>query len=153
MEPERKSSARNCCCETVARRYETAHVADSQRSLDPLFKNKRSRTIAKGGGLYSICKTARADLGVGRTVVRNHVDIDTRHSRAIVREIGERLRSSLKEDRELPANFRMQIERLRQSEEEALAALDPAQSATRQHRKSSAAVGDVRANARGMAEN
>jgi hypothetical protein len=50
MEPERKSSARNCCCETVARRYETAHVADSQRSLDPLFKNKRSRTIAKGGG-------------------------------------------------------------------------------------------------------
>lgn len=52
MEPERKSSARNCCCETVARRYETAHVADSQRSLDPLFK--RSRTIAKGGGLRSI---------------------------------------------------------------------------------------------------
>jgi hypothetical protein len=141
MEPERKSSARNCCCETVARRYETAHVADSQRSLDPLFKNKRSRTIAKGGGLYSICKTVRADLGVGRTVVRNHVDIDTRHSRAIVREIGERLRSSLKEDRELPANFRMQIERLRQSEE-ALAALDPAQPATRQHRKSSAARTD-----------
>jgi hypothetical protein len=141
MEPERKSSPRNCCCETVARRYETAHVADSQRSLDPLFKNKRSRTIAKGGGLYSICKTVRADLGVGRTVVRNHVDIDTRHSRAIVREIGERLRSSLKEDRELPANFRMQIERLRQSEE-ALAALDPAQPATRQHRKSSAARTD-----------
>jgi hypothetical protein len=54
MEPERKSSARNCCCETVARRYETAHVADSQRSLDPLFKSKRSRTIAKGGGLRSI---------------------------------------------------------------------------------------------------
>jgi hypothetical protein len=104
--------------------------------LEPLFKNKRSRTIAKGGGLYSICKTVRADLGVGRTVVRNHVDIDTRHSRAIVREIGERLRSSLKEDRELPANFRMQIERLRQSEQQALAALDPAQSVTRQHRKS-----------------
>jgi hypothetical protein len=138
MEPERKSSPRNCCCETVAA-VTTAHVADSQRSLDPLFKNKRSRSIAKGGGLYSICKTVRADLGVGRTVVRNHVDIDTRHSRAIVREIGERLRSSLKEDGELPANFRMQIERLRQSEE-ALAALDPAQSATRQHRKSSAAV-------------
>ncbi|XIA64307.1 hypothetical protein ACFIOY_36380 [Bradyrhizobium sp. TZ2] len=38
-------------CETVARRQETAHVADSQRSSDPLFKNKRSRTIAKGGGL------------------------------------------------------------------------------------------------------
>ena len=30
---------------------ETAHVADSQRSSDPLFKNKRPRTIAKGDGL------------------------------------------------------------------------------------------------------
>ena len=30
---------------------ETAHVADSQRSSDSLFKNKRSRTIAKGDGL------------------------------------------------------------------------------------------------------
>ena len=37
----------NCYYKTVARRYETAHVADSQRSSDPLFKNKRSRTIAK----------------------------------------------------------------------------------------------------------
>jgi hypothetical protein len=85
--------------------------------------------------------------------VRNPVDIDTRHSRAIVREIGERLRSSLKEDRELPANLKMQIERLRQSEQEALAAFDPAQSATRPHRKSPAAVWDVRANARGMTKN
>jgi hypothetical protein len=140
MEPERKSSPRNCYCETVARRYETAHVADSQRSWDPLFKNKRSRTIAKGGGLRPICKTVKADLGVGRTVVRNPVDIDTRHSRAIVREIGERLRSSLKEDRALPANFRMQIERLRQSEEEAFAVFDTAQSATRPDRKSPAAA-------------
>src|SRR2546429_436622 len=82
---------------------------------------------------------ARTDLSVGRPVVRSPVDIDTRHSRAIVRAIGERLRSSLKEDRELPKSFTMQIERLRQSEE-ALAALDPAQLATRQHRKSPAAV-------------
>ena len=43
MEPERKSSARNCCCETVARRYETAHVADSQRS----FWTRCSRTSAR----------------------------------------------------------------------------------------------------------
>src|SRR6266540_50714 len=97
-------------------RCQTAHVADSQRSLDPLFRNKRSRTIAKGGGLHSTCKVAGTDLSVGRTVVRNPVDIDTRHSRAIIREIGERLRSSLKEDRELPESFKMQIERLRQSE-------------------------------------
>jgi hypothetical protein len=51
----------------------------------------------------------------------NPVDIDSRHSRAIVREIGERLRESLKEDRELPAHLAAQIERLRQSEGEAQA--------------------------------
>jgi hypothetical protein len=52
------------------------------------------------------------------TVERNTVEIDSRHSRAIVRAIGERLRASIKEDRELPANFRMQIERLRELEDE-----------------------------------
>jgi hypothetical protein len=53
--------------------------------------------------------------------MRNRVDIDSSHSRAIVREIGERLQSSLKEDRELPVTFRMQIERLRQLEGDAQA--------------------------------
>ena len=52
------------------------------------------------------------------TVERNTVEIDSRHSRAIVREIGERLRASIKEDRETPANFKMQIERLRELEDE-----------------------------------
>jgi hypothetical protein len=47
----------------------------------------------------------------------NAIDIDSRHSRAIVREIGERLQSSFKVDRELPAGFRRQIERLRQLED------------------------------------
>jgi hypothetical protein len=42
-------------CRTVARRFETAHVADSQRSSDSLFKNKRSRRIAKGDGLAFFC--------------------------------------------------------------------------------------------------
>jgi hypothetical protein len=49
--------------------------------------------------------------------MRNSVDIDSRHSRAIVKKIGERLRESLEEERELPANFQKQIERLRQSKE------------------------------------
>jgi hypothetical protein len=48
--------------------------------------------------------------------MRNPIDIDSKHSRAIVRQIGEGLRASFKEDRELPANLRMQLERLRQSE-------------------------------------
>jgi hypothetical protein len=56
--------------------------------------------------------------------MRSLVDIDSRHSRAIGKEIGERLRASLErasleEDRELPVNLRKQIERLRQSEREA----------------------------------
>jgi hypothetical protein len=49
----------------------------------------------------------------------NPVDIDPSHSRAIVREIGERLRASFEEDQELPASFRIQIERLRRSEDKA----------------------------------
>ena len=48
--------------------------------------------------------------------MRNRVDIDYSHSRAIVQEVGERLRASLKEDRELPASRRMRIDRLRQLE-------------------------------------
>jgi hypothetical protein len=51
--------------------------------------------------------------------MRNAIAIDSSLSRAISKEIGERLRGSLKEDRELPENFRTQIERLRQLEEEA----------------------------------
>jgi hypothetical protein len=53
--------------------------------------------------------------------MRKPVDIDHNISRAIVRKIGEGLRASFKEDQELPANLRMQLERLRQSEGEAQA--------------------------------
>ena len=53
--------------------------------------------------------------------MRNRVDIDSSHSRAIVGVIGKILQSSLKEDRELPVTFRMQIERLRQLEGDAQA--------------------------------
>ena len=48
--------------------------------------------------------------------MRNRIDIDYSQSRAIVQEIGERLRASLEIDRELPASLRMQIDRLRQLE-------------------------------------
>ena len=51
-------------------------------------------------------------------VMRNPIEIDSKHSRAIVREIGERLRTLFREERELPAIFRRLIERLRQSEGE-----------------------------------
>ena len=47
----------------------------------------------------------------------NRVDID--HSRrAILREIGERLRGSLKEEPELPENLRKQVDRLNEFEDQ-----------------------------------
>jgi DNA-binding NarL/FixJ family response regulator len=48
--------------------------------------------------------------------MRNPIEIDYSHSRAIVQGIGERLRTVLKEDREVPASLRLQIDRLRQLE-------------------------------------
>jgi hypothetical protein len=50
--------------------------------------------------------------------MRNRIDIDHRHSRAIVQEIGERLRAFLKEEPELPGRLRTQIDRLRELEEQ-----------------------------------
>jgi hypothetical protein len=55
-------------------------------------------------------------VGTECPVMRNRIEIDYSHSRAIVQEIGERLQASLKEDRELRASLRMQIDRLRRLE-------------------------------------
>jgi hypothetical protein len=49
----------------------------------------------------------------------NHIDIDHKHSRAIVQKIGERLRASLKPEPEVPARLLKQLDRLRQLEERA----------------------------------
>jgi hypothetical protein len=54
--------------------------------------------------------------GNGESVMPNPIEIDYSHSRAIIQDIGERLRTSLKEDRDLPASLRLQIDRLRQLE-------------------------------------
>ena len=49
--------------------------------------------------------------------MRNRIDIDPKHSRAIVQEIGERLRAFLKEEPELSGSLRAQLGRLRELEE------------------------------------
>ena len=49
-------------------------------------------------------------------VMRNRIDIDSNHSRAIVQEIGERLRAFLKEESEPSGSLRAQIDRLRELE-------------------------------------
>jgi hypothetical protein len=50
--------------------------------------------------------------------MRNRIDMDPKHSRAIVQVIGERLRAFLKEEPELPGSLRTQIDRLRELEEQ-----------------------------------
>ena len=90
--------------------------------------------IAKSGGLRfrselpAVLVCGRAAGGVGANagaflpergfVMRNRIDIDPKHSRAIVQEIGERLRAVLKEEPECPGSLRTQIDRLRELEEQ-----------------------------------
>jgi hypothetical protein len=50
--------------------------------------------------------------------MRNRIDIDPEHSRAIVQEIGERLRVCLKEESELPGSLSAQIDRRRELEKQ-----------------------------------
>jgi hypothetical protein len=50
--------------------------------------------------------------------MHNRIDIDPKHSRAIVQEVGERLRAVLKEEPECPGSLRTQIDRLRELEEQ-----------------------------------
>ena len=48
--------------------------------------------------------------------MRNPIDIDYTHSRAICREIGERLQQYLRAEAELPASMRKQVHRLHELE-------------------------------------
>ena len=50
--------------------------------------------------------------------MHNRIDIDSKHSRAIVQEIGERLRAFLQEEPEPPESLRTQIDQLRELEEQ-----------------------------------
>jgi hypothetical protein len=50
--------------------------------------------------------------------MRNRINIDSKHSRAIVQGIGERLSAVLKEQPECPGSLRTQIDRLRELEEQ-----------------------------------
>ncbi|SIO15592.1 hypothetical protein SAMN05443247_02418 [Bradyrhizobium erythrophlei] len=58
--------------------------------------------------------------------MRNRIDIDPNHSRAIVEEIGERLRAVLKEEPECPGSLRTQLDRLRELEESRHPSIIPA---------------------------
>jgi hypothetical protein len=113
----------------------TAHVADSQRFLlGPLFSKTSARadsqkrrspvpfTIASGARKREGCERGGANAGAflpeRGVVMRSRIDIDPQHSRAIVQEIGERLRAFLKEESEPPGSLGTQIDRLRELEEQ-----------------------------------
>lgn len=66
--------------------------------------------------------------------MRNRIDIDSKHSRAIVQEVGERLRAFLKEDPELPGSLGAQVDRLRELEEQSPSIIPSAERWGKRHR-------------------
>jgi hypothetical protein len=54
-------------------------------------------------------------VGTECPAMRNRIDIEYSHSRAIVQEIGERLQQYLRAEPELPTSIRRQVDRLRES--------------------------------------
>ena len=98
-----------------------------------LFSIEALAQIAKSGGLRfrselpAVLASGRAARGGCQCwrfltqrgfVMRNRIDIDSKHSRAIVQEIGERLRAFLQEEPAPPESLRTQIDRLRELEEQ-----------------------------------
>src|SRR5882724_444149 len=95
----------------------TSARADSQKRRSPVpfrvaSRARKRESYGRGG------RQCWRFLTRTRLLMRNRIDIDPKHSRAIVQEIGERLRVFLKEEPELPETLRAQIDRLRELEEQ-----------------------------------
>ena len=95
----------------------TSARADSQRrrSSVPLRIAGRARKREAAGEVGVDAGAFFPERGI---VMRNRIDIDAKHSRAIVQEIGDRLRAFLKEEPELSGSLTTQIDRLRELEEQ-----------------------------------
>lgn len=99
----------------------------SYRSLELLCRNQAAlsaheetkKTLEQMACEYQVlAEDQERQQSLHQNAMRSRIDIDQTHSRAIIREIGKRLRASLGEDRELPARMGMQIDRLRQLEDQ-----------------------------------
>jgi hypothetical protein len=66
--------------------------------------------------------------------MRNRIDIEPKHSRAIVQEIGERLRAFLKEEPELRGSLRAQIDRFGELDEQSPSIIPSAERWDKFHR-------------------
>ena len=82
------------------------------------FRSELPAVLVSGRAAGGVDANAGAFLPERGFVMRNRIDMDPKHSRAIVQEIGERLRAFLKEEPELPGSLRRQIDRLRDLEEQ-----------------------------------
>jgi len=82
------------------------------------FRSELPAVLANGRAAGGVGANAGAFLSERGFVMRNGIEIDPKHSRAIVEEIGERLHAFLKEEPELPGSLRTQIDRLRELEEQ-----------------------------------
>jgi hypothetical protein len=82
------------------------------------FRSELPAVLVSGRAAGGVDANAGAFLPERGFVMRNRIDIDPKHSRAIVQEIGGRLRAFLKEEPELPGSLRTQIDRLRELEEQ-----------------------------------
>ena len=100
-----------------ARRSQKQALAQIAKSGGLRFHSELPAVLASGrtagGGRQSWRFITRT-----RLLMRNRIDIDPKHSRAIVQQIGERLAAFMKEEPELPASLRAQIDRLRELEEQ-----------------------------------
>ena len=92
-------------------------LAQTAKSGGLRFRSELPAVLVCGRAAGGVGANAGAFLPERGFVMRNRIDIDPKHSRAIVQEIGERLRAFLKEDPELPGSLRTQIDRLRELEE------------------------------------
>jgi hypothetical protein len=55
---------------------------------------------------------------LNQNTMRNRIPIDETHSRAIIREVGKRLRALLRLEPGLPVTLKMQIDRLRELQDQ-----------------------------------
>src|SRR5258708_6914593 len=101
-----------------ARCSEKQALAQIAKSGGLRFRSELPAVLASGRAAGGVGANAGAFLPERGFVMRNRIDIDPKHSRAIVQEIGERLRAFVKDEPELPGSLRTQIDRLRELEEQ-----------------------------------
>jgi hypothetical protein len=110
----------SCCGARYSQKQVLAQIANSGGLR---FRSELPAVLAGGRGRH--CAGAfQSERGF---VMRNRIDIDPKHSRAIVQEIGERLRAVLKEEPECPGSLRTRIDRLRELEEQSPSIIPTAQ--------------------------